>query len=353
MTRDQVCTQDDRLCCGKCGVLCHHVTSKSGKCCEHGNRQGAHGGGFYKVHLNGGGRSSVRVPLYNHYCRLCQDRVRERVYQAAETTRKASQKKARATRPKKKGKSTRPLPILNNTEDLELFASPIYSRGSSDYTLLSTDRGLQWLHQEAWGTESLLVDQHEVYGGHLLSDHTSIDMLLLEAEMKNVLIEIEAVGLAEEDCLSLPADEEKTQGDEDAWPSLPPSVGAKSIKEDPQEERKDGERDEEDEDDWEVLSADSSVWTVETFAEAKSYRDAVMEFFPKGGVTLDAADVRSTPKPTVGTSTFSRTVKLKNRSVAKFELLEPPDVCASIWGSIKDLRGGKRNLMFKGNQKKR
>jgi len=178
---------------------------------------------------------------------------------------------------------------------------------------------------------------------HLLSDHTSIDVLILDREMKNVLTNLETFGFMDEDYKSLAltstAEEEKVDDSEKTWPSLPTGNEGKLDRD---------EDDEEQENDWEVVSTTDSVWTIDTFEDAKSFRDALLES------TSSSMTGPRNPPERVSLLTPSPTTERDGSSsspVVNLEMLESADLWTSIRDAIKNLGGGKPNLRYKGNKK--
>lgn len=181
---------------------------------------------------------------------------------------------------------------------------------------------------------------------HLLSDHTAIDVLLLEAEMKNVLSDLEAFGVADDDYGSLAMTTEEEKVESECWPAFAPSArssrsGAGCSVDNNDEEAKDDEND-----DWEVLSDEGSVWTVDTFADARSYRDVLLLESLKSRTFVRDSETRLSEKE--GAHPPSDIPERKGgRAQLYVELLENADIWTSIRDTIRSLGGGKQNTLFR------
>ena len=114
------------------------------------------------------------------------------------------------------------------------------------------------------------------YGAHeqLLSDHASVDMLILDKELRNALSDLEKLGISEDDYRSLALtkeeddEEEKVDDSHGTWHPHVVGQGESDVK------KSGGILEHQQEDDWEVLSsAADSVWTaVEVSASKRSSR---------------------------------------------------------------------------------
>jgi hypothetical protein len=182
------------------------------------------------------------------------------------------------------------------------------------------------------------------FGGpseHLLADHTAIDVLLLEAEMKNVLSDLEAFGIADDDFGSLALTSEEEKIESDAWPTLPSTAlscrsDANLEEENIVDSHEEAKADESD--NWEVLSDEDSVWTVDTFADATSYRDILLlESLTSRTFTNDG---ETTTLEKQGARSPSDQTK-RNGNLLYFELLENTDIWTSIRDTIRTLGRGK------------
>mmetsp|Transcript_123364 Transcript_123364/g.184491 ORF Transcript_123364/g.184491 Transcript_123364/m.184491 type:complete len:210 (-) Transcript_123364:2183-2812(-) len=122
------------------------------------------------------------------------------------------------------------------------------------------------------------------------------------------------------------------------WPSLPQKdmvgigIEAKQVN-----------GDEEIEDDWDVLSTTSSVWTAHTamIDDKKSYSDVVSAGY---GPLLSIRAKVVYPPLFMDPSAKS---KSKNIVLGKIDE-EPDDICFTTWEGYKYSRGGKVNRWFKG-----
>jgi hypothetical protein len=184
---------------------------------------------------------------------------------------------------------------------------------------------------------------------HLLSDHTSsIDVLILERDMKNVLTSLDKLGSLEDDFKSLASattsDEEKDDDCGDTWPTL-------SIFHEESKLETDDENSEDD--DWEVLSSSDSVWSLASTGDTMSFRDALLQ--DPTGSTMIASSVshRMAGEPKI----FSAPLALYTRPtihyhttaasypVVNLEMLENADLWTSIRDAIKNL-GARKEAFF-------
>ncbi|KAG7346666.1 hypothetical protein IV203_005735 [Nitzschia inconspicua] len=179
---------------------------------------------------------------------------------------------------------------------------------------------------------------------HFLSDHASIDVLILEREMKTVLTDMEKFGILEDDYKSLATTTEEEEKVDDSVKTWPPFAFHS------QDSKMDDSRNHDDntverENDWEVLSSTDSVWTVETFAEERSFRDALIHNSPYCTTTGCSAHFYGEPRihtvPVEMMPPIIYKAQLQPKQVVNLEMLERAD----LWTSIRDsIRGfGARN----------
>jgi hypothetical protein len=186
---------------------------------------------------------------------------------------------------------------------------------------------------------------------HLLSDHTtSIDVLILERDMKNVLSSLDKLGILEDDFKSLAlattSEEEKDDDCGDTWPTLSNYHEQSKVE-------TDGE-DSEEENDWEVLSSADSVWSLASTGDTMSFRDALLQ--DPTGSTMIASSVshRLGGEPKI----FSAPLALYTRPtfhhhhttsssdpVVNLEMLENADLWTSIRDAINNF-GARKEAFF-------
>lgn len=168
----------------------------------------------------------------------------------------------------------------------------------------------------------------------LLSDHhASIDVLTLEREMKTVLTNLEKFGILEDDYKSLALtndEEEKVDDSVKTWPALALHI---------QESNLEDIRNDDGENDWEVLSSADSVWTVETFAEERSFRDVLLDNTP---FTMTCGSAHFNGEPTIHTVPVEMMPPISYnphrgppKQMVNLEMLERADVWSSIRDSIR------------------
>jgi hypothetical protein len=195
---------------------------------------------------------------------------------------------------------------------------------------------------------------------HLLSDHTAIDVLLLEAEMRTVLSDLEAFGTTDDDygSLALTSEEEKVESDN--WPTtalLPSSLSYRSdahcieessliVNEEGKEEEGGGGEDYDENDDWEILS-DEGSWSVETFQGAKNIRNVVLPRDSPISTTLTTDNESTLPEKRAVDGPAASENKGGSGARICIELLENADIWTSIRDTIRSLGGSKQNLLFR------
>jgi hypothetical protein len=178
---------------------------------------------------------------------------------------------------------------------------------------------------------------------HLLSDHTSIDVLILDQELKNVLNNLETLGVLDDDYSSKSPANETDEGEKvvdtthgvlstiDHWNE---NYVVHSTKEDQCAN---------DEDDWDVLSATDSVWTVETVEEDYQVPKIRLDGGARSDIfTVDCSTctsnrsieifhVKSTAMPCT-TLKSNGASELERKPVVNVLILES----SRIWGSFQD-----------------
>lgn len=197
--------------------------------------------------------------------------------------------------------------------------------------------------QQLYENDSLLDQCSSGPQGHLLSDHTtsSIDVLILEREMKTVLTDLETLGILEDDykSLALTTEEEEEKVDDTVvtWPPLAFHTHGSRT-----EDRIDLGATAEGENDWEVLSSACSVWTVETFEEERTIRDALLDSSPFATTSIACAHFSGEPRIHTIPVEMMPPIVQKGPSppppklVVNLEMLERAD----LWSSIRDsIRG--------------
>lgn len=184
---------------------------------------------------------------------------------------------------------------------------------------------------------------------HLLSDHTiSIDVLILERDMKNVLTSLDKLGILEDDFKSLAlattSEEEKDDDCGDTWPTLSNYQEESKVETDDESSE---------ENDWEVLSSADSVWSLASTGDTMSFRDALLQ--DATGSTMIASSVSHCigGEPKI----FSAPLALYTRPkiyqhntassdpVVNLEMLENADLWTSIRDAIKNL-GARKEAFF-------
>ncbi|KAL3931322.1 MAG: hypothetical protein SGARI_004237 [Bacillariaceae sp.] len=179
------------------------------------------------------------------------------------------------------------------------------------------------------------------YGTHerLLSDHASVDMLILDKELSNALSDLEKLGILEDDYRSLALtkeedeEEEKVDDSDGTWPPLIlPSDEGKLTK-------SGGGLEDESENDWEVLSSADSVWTVETFPEeATTFKDALIEN-PSQGQANHSLNIAGHPIIHTVPVEMMGSMPRRTDNVVDLAMLDSADVWTSIRDAIKNLAG--------------
>jgi hypothetical protein len=166
---------------------------------------------------------------------------------------------------------------------------------------------------------------------HLLSDYiATIDVLILEREMKTVLTDLEKLGILEDDYRSLAM----TAGEEEKVDIIATPLASRS-EEIAREDWNDRGITTERENEWEVISSAGSVWTVETFEEEKSFHDAILFGSPSAS-TAASAHFNGEPKihtiPVEMMPPMYKKSQQPSKQLVNLEMLE----LADLWSSIRD-----------------
>jgi hypothetical protein len=173
-------------------------------------------------------------------------------------------------------------------------------------------------------TEYCTYKPHE----YLLSDHASVDMLILDNELKNVLTDLEKLGILEDDyrSLALTKDDEEEQKVDDSntiWPPLVVQSEERKLEDEDESEQKNMH-----ENDWEVLSSADSVWTVETFSDQKTFKKVVTE---NHSSLVEHPVIHTTPVEMI------TTMPGRTETIVDLAMLDTADVWSSIRDTIKSL----------------
>jgi hypothetical protein len=177
---------------------------------------------------------------------------------------------------------------------------------------------------------------------YVLSDHiSSIDVQILEREMKTVLTDLEKLGILEDDykSLAMTAGEEEKVDDNVTTTYTPLASLSEEMETD---DRNDLGGTAERENDWEVISSTGSVWTVETFEEEKSYRDDVLDGSPYASAGLCAhfnGEPRIHTIPVEMMPPMFRKPQQPPKQLVNLEMLERADLWSSIRDSIRGIGG--------------
>lgn len=220
-----------------------------------------------------------------------------------------------------------------------------YHRGELESSY-SADSQASDVEQQQLYPDSDSLDQCSSSTGpqeRLLSDHTSIDVLILEREMKNILTDLEKLGtcLLEDDykSLALTTEDEEEQKVDDSVKTWPPLAFPHS--QDSPRKECGNENVTDRENDWEMLSTTDSVWTIETFAEEWDFRDSILETSPYAvsGSTAQfngEPRIHTIPVEMMPPGVYTTQQHYPPKQVVNLEMLERADLWTTIRDSIRD-----------------